>query len=76
VRALDHLTVDEQGQLQEPRVGDGRGQVGAVEQGDLRTDNSFVKGFASLSGKAGNFQPRTNVIIFRLFVLIICTKKY
>ena len=34
---FDHLAVDEEGQLEEPRVGDGSGKVRAVEQRDLRT---------------------------------------
>ena len=37
VLAFDHLAVDEEGQLEEPRVGDGSGKVRAVEQRDLRT---------------------------------------
>ena len=35
VSALDHLSVDEEGQLQESRVRDRASQVGAVEQRDL-----------------------------------------
>ncbi len=35
VSSLDHLSVDEEGQLQESRVRDRAGQVSAVEQRDL-----------------------------------------